>query len=145
MRMVLGMGQRRSSCRAISQVGLGLSGVSTNLKRPLGVGLDLLDLYIYSKPRVRIAFPEFGFGSGLSLPGSDSDRFRRARFGFGSVSPGQVRIRIGFCTTKPGSVRFWNWSICILAAIITSGGNASIITKLNAGCNYQPFYDAMPG
>ena len=37
---------------------------------------------------------------------SDSDRFRRARFGFGSVSPGQVRIRIGFCTTKPGSVRF---------------------------------------
>ena len=101
MRMVLGMGQRRSSCRAISQVGLGLSGVSTNLKRPLGVGLDLLDLYIYSKPRVRIAFPEFGFGSGLSLPGSDSDRFRRARFGFGSVSPGQVRIRIGFA--GPGS------------------------------------------
>ena len=97
------------------------------------------------KPRVRIAFPEFGFGSVSSFPGSDSDRFRQARFGFGSVSPGQVRIRIGFCTTKPGSVRFWKWSICILAAIIASGGNASIITKLNAGCNYQPFYDAMPG
>ena len=45
----------------------------------------------HSKPRVRIAFPEFGFGSASSLPSSDSDRFRRAGFGFGSVSPGQVR------------------------------------------------------
>ena len=63
-------------------------------------------IYIYGKPRVRIAFPEFGFGSDLPLRGSDSDRFRRARFGFGSVSPGQVRIRIGFRTVKPGSVRF---------------------------------------
>ena len=54
-----------------------------------------------NKPRVRIAFPEFGFGSVSTLPGSDSDRFRRARFGFGSVSPGQVRIRIGFA--GPGS------------------------------------------
>ena len=54
-----------------------------------------------SKPRVRIDFPEFGFGSLLPLRGSDSDRPRRARFGFGSVSPGQVWIRIGFA--GPGS------------------------------------------
>ena len=54
-----------------------------------------------AKPRVRIDFPELGFGSISSLPGSDLDRFRRARFGFGSVSPGQVRIRIGFA--GPGS------------------------------------------
>ena len=53
------------------------------------------------KPRVRIVFPEFGFGSVSALPGSDSDRFRRARFRFGSVSSGQVRIRIGFA--GPGS------------------------------------------
>jgi hypothetical protein len=40
------------------------------------------------KPRVRIDFPEFGFGSVLPLRGSDSDRFRRDGIGFGSVSPG---------------------------------------------------------
>ena len=45
----------------------------------------------HSKPRVRITFPEFGFGSVSALPGLDSDRFRQARFGFGPISPGQVR------------------------------------------------------
>ena len=60
-----------------------------------------LEICVDNKPRVRIAFPEFGFGSVSALPGSDSDRIRQARFGFGSVSPGQVRIRIGFA--GPGS------------------------------------------
>ena len=57
-----------------------------------------------AKPQVRIAFPEFGFGSDLPLR-SDSDRFRRARFGFGLVSPDQVRIRIGFAGPGPDSDR----------------------------------------
>ena len=49
--------------------------------------------------------PEFGFGSvsargvririGFDTRGSDSDRFRRSRFVFGSDRPPQVRIRIG--------------------------------------------------
>ena len=58
-------------------------------------------LSVQIKPWVRIAFPEFRFGSGLPLRGSDSDRFRRARFGFELVSPGQDQIRIGF--DGPGS------------------------------------------
>ena len=56
---------------------------------------------------VRIAFPEFGFGSVSSLPGSDPDRFSRAGFGFGSVSQGRVRIRIGFAWPGPDSDRLW--------------------------------------
>ena len=59
------------------------------------------------KPWVRIDFPEFEFGSVSIVPGSDSDRFRRARFGFGSVSPCQVRIRIGFAGPGSDSDRFW--------------------------------------
>ena len=59
--------------------------------------------HVDNKPRVRIAFPEFRFGSVSSLPGSDSDWFRRARFGVGSVSPGQVRIRIGFAEPESDS------------------------------------------
>ena len=81
-----------------------------------------------TKPRVRNDFPEFGFGSVSPVPGSDSDRFRRARFGFVSVSPGQVtvRIRIGFRK----ACGFNN----LLLISIASGGHAFIINnnKLNA-------------
>ena len=44
--------------------------------------------------------PDSGFGS-VIFPSSDSDRFRHSGFGFGSVPPGQVRIRIG--SAGPGS------------------------------------------
>ena len=63
-------------------------------------------LSVQIKPWVRIAFPEFRFGSGLPLRGSDSDRFRRARFGFELVSPGQDQIRIGFAGPDSDSDRF---------------------------------------
>ena len=57
---------------------------------------------------------------GFVGPGLDSDRFRRARFGFGSVSPGQVRIRIGF-----GKAYGLNY----LPAIAIASGGHTFITE----------------
>ena len=52
--------------------------------------------------RVRI---RFGFGT----QGSDSDRFHRPRFGFGSVRPPKVRIRIGSASAGSDSDRRPVW------------------------------------
>ena len=89
-----------------------------------GFGLLFLtsdsDWFRHCRVRIRIGF---------AGPGSDSDRFRRARFGFGSDSAPRNRVRFGF-----GNACRFN---CLLVIIIASGRHAFIIIKLNAGSNCQ--------
>ena len=69
-----------------------------------------LDFDTNPNPRVSATVRRLAFGGvwvrirgsdSVFPPSSDSDRFRHSGFGFGSVPPGQVRIRIG--SAGPGS------------------------------------------